>query len=125
MKREYGQLEGFVLHSNNLEGLRDFYEDLLGIKFKEETPEGSPKHYAGYLEAGLLLELYPLPQTKMPSSPKAPLNFPDPSFIFNIHNLEETLKRLKKYTYNPVEMLSYGARVSDPDGRTIYLHRTK
>ncbi len=125
MKREYGQLEGLVLHSPKLEEARSFYEDLLGIKFKEEKHGEGPKHYAGYLEAGLLLELYPPHKAKMHLSATVPFNFSDPSLIFKVHELEETLERIKKYTNGKVEMLSYGARVYDPDGRTIYLHRIK
>ena len=125
MKREYGQLEGLVLHSPRLEESRDFYETLLGIKFREEKHGDGPKHYAAPLEAGLLLELYPPPKIRAPLSQTASFNFPDPTLVFNTHNLEETLERVKKYTHDKVEMLSYGARVYDPDGRTIYLHRIK
>ena len=125
MKREYGRLEAFVLHSPKLEESRDFYEALLGIEFREEKHGDGPKHYAGHLETGLLLELYPPPKTKMLLSPTVSFNFSDPSFIFNIHHLEETLERIKKYTNDKVEMLPYGARVYDPDGRTIVLHRVK
>src|SRR3989344_8139495 len=123
MKIEYGRLEGLVLHSPKLEESRDFYEALLGIKFREEKHGDGPKHYVVHLEAGLLLELYPPPKIRAPLSPTVSFNFSDPSFILNTHNLEETLERIKKYTNDKVEMLPYGARVYDPDGRTIYLHR--
>ena len=124
MKGEYGRLEGLVLHSQKLEEARSFYQDLLGIAFKEEKHEEGPKHYAGHLEAGLLLELYPPAKTKMTlSSPTAPLNFSDPGFIFNVHNLEDTLKRMEGHTKGNVQMLFHGAKIYDPDGRAIYLHK--
>lgn len=128
MKGEYGYLEGLVLHSQKLEEARSFYQDLLGITFTEEKHEGGPKHYAGHLEAGLLLELYPPPKAKRsqnPLSQKIPFNFSDPSLIFNVHNLEATLERIQKYTNGKVDVLPYGAGVYDPDGRKIYLHRVR
>ena len=57
------------------------------------------------------------------SSPTLSFNFSDPRFIFKVHDLEAALERMKKHTRNTVEMLPYGAKVYDPDGRTIYLHR--
>ena len=118
-------LYGLVFHSRDAEGLeplRAFYQDLLGIEFKEEKHDNGPKHYAGLLEERLLLELYP--PKKSNKTPAAPA-IPDPGLIFNVSDLEATLEKMKKYTESKVEILPYGAKIHDPDGRSIYLHRIK
>lgn len=115
MQREDIWLEGIVLHSSDIHQLRSFYENLLGVQFKEEKHGDGPKHYACSLENGFLMELYPLKARVLP---------PDPSLIFNVHNLETTLERMK-LPPEKIVALDYGARIADPDGRKIILYKIK
>ena len=119
------QLEGIVLHSMNIDSTSRFYGALLGTEFREEKHGDGPKHYAGHLENGMLLEIYPLPKEKSSPVQVAPIIISDPSLIFRVSNLEAVLETIKEYTLGKVELLSYGAKTCDPDGRTIYLHRVK
>ena len=130
------ELEGIVLHSSDIDVASRFYEALLRVQFKEEKHGKGPRHYASHLENGLLVEIYPLPKAKNPptnpdlsdsSRVKMPAlpNHSDPSLIFRVKNLEVTLDKMKDYTKGKVEILTYGAKIYDPDGRSIYLHILK
>ena len=124
-------LEGIVLHSLDIDITSRFYETLLRIKFKEEKHDEGPRHYASHLENGLLLEIYPPPKAKNPPVTPAPSdasrvrvpNHSDPSLIFRVKDLEVTLEQMREYTKGGVKMLPYGAKIYDPDGRAIYLHK--
>ena len=108
-------LEGLVYHSPNIDALKDFYEALLGIKFREEKHgEEGKKHYFGQHANGVFLELYPSRE-----------NIRSPHVILMVSDLEGILKRISGFTNGKVEPIPpYGVKILDPDGRHIYLHRS-
>lgn len=127
------KLEGIVLHSSDIDLTSRFYEALLRVKFREEKHgEKGKRHYAVSLDNNFLLEIYPL-LTKSSSSttfPAPPTKAPpvlrsDPSFIFNVRDLEATLEAVNEYTHGKVEKLDFGAKIYDPDQRSIYLHEVR
>lgn len=118
------QLEGMVFHSVDIDSTSKFYETLLRIRFKEEKHQNGPKHYAGHLENGTLLEIYPLAKGKSSAATAAPI-IADPSLIFKVNDLENVLETMKEHTRGKVEMIPYGAKIYDPDGRRVYLHRIR
>ena len=122
------KLEGIVLHSSDIDVTSRFYEALLRVKFREEKHgEKGKRHYAVSLYNNFLLEIYP-PPTKSASSTTIqapPVLRSDPSFIFNVRDLEATLEAVNEYTHGKVEKLDFGAKIYDPDQRSIYLHEVR
>ena len=47
-----------VLRSHNIELAKEFYEDILGLKFREEKHGSGPRHFSTEID-GLVLEIYP------------------------------------------------------------------
>ena len=113
MKEEV-YFEGLVLHSQDIERLRNFYESLLGTQFKEEQHEKGDRHYA-CRHHGVLLELYPSKNVCR-----------SPHLIFEVEGLDSVVERMKDSFKEKFDQPHYkGAKLQDPDGRTIVLYENR
>ena len=107
------QLKIIVLHSQNLNDLRSFYESLLQKEFTKEKHDAGPEHYSCQL-GEILMELYPTNRKAIPS----------PALGFNVSNLDKIVERMHEYISKPIKTGEHGklAILNDPDGRKVLLY---
>ncbi|MBI2102685.1 VOC family protein [Candidatus Woesearchaeota archaeon] len=106
-------LSSVVLRSRDLEEMRQFYEQLLGMPFQEEQHERGRKHYSCRL-GDVLLELYP---RRTDDAGTDQLGFTVDSLDRILECIEEKYVR-----HGPFDtMYGRGLLLRDPEGRLIHL----
>ena len=104
-------LDLVVLRSADLSAARAFYE-ALGVVFGEEQHGSGPRHLAGRLGNGVVLELYPATQT----GPVA-----EGRLGFVVHDVAVAVRAVCAAGGTIVTEGGARATVADPDGRRVDL----
>ena len=106
------RLNTLVLRSNNLDKLKEFYENTFGLDFDEHTDHG-PVHYGSQL-GNIYFELY---STKKEQGQLDGLGFRVRSLVDVLSKLDES----KIHSYPSRDQFGYSATISDSDGRLVFL----
>lgn len=112
---ESGAVLNEIFLHGDIERMRSFYQDLLGVAFAEEQDQRLPKEYGkhySYQGQGLALRLQHDRREWLP----------DPSLFFEVGDLYSTLQRMKKHIKpDKKEFNDLGVQIFDPHQRPIYL----
>jgi hypothetical protein len=107
-----------VLRTNQLEGVRAFYQSL-GIALSPERHGSGPPHYAGRVGT-CVLEVYPLPDGGVADATTR-LGFA----VVDLGRVLESLQAAGTPVLSPPKETAWGKRavVQDPDGRAVELYQ--
>lgn len=97
-------LKLLVLKSRHIDKLRAFYQSL-GIAFTEEQHGKGPVHYAGQV-AGVILEIYPLPDDAGTADRMTRLGFG----MSNLEQVVENLRASGTPFISPLQKTEWGRR---------------